>query len=250
MSNSYLNPDNSLKTILKTQQIIIMEPEPKASDSYEVDSVKDVDIVRAFGLRGTAIPGMAHNFKYDQVSEKVSLNPYERLRVPDVKLAMHSNLIQYLSIAKIFLTLIFIVGLGLKWVLFYLLFLFLDLLGFIGSITLNPRPLIIFAVVLLTSIASRVLSSGYLLSTIEFSGCGSDKYYAFESECQVYVKYSLGNLILIAFEGFQIALCVNLRKKVLGMADEKRLEMSYVLISQKIPKFICCGKLRAWKLAI
>ena len=227
-----------------------MQPEPKASDSYEVDNVKDVDIVRGFAQRGTAIPGVMGNFKYGQVAERVPLNPYEILRVSDVKLAMHCNLIQYLSLAKVFLTLIFIVGLGLKWSLFYLLFLFFDLLGFIGSLALKHRLLSIFAVLLLASIISRVLTSGYFLSTIDFSGCGSDKYYAFESECQVYVKYALGSLILIAFEGFQIALCLNLRKKVLSMADERRLEMSYVLISQKIPKFICCGKLRAWKLAI
>ena len=224
-----------------------MAEEYKASDSYEADSIKDIDVKRKISFRTTGLPGF--NVQYNQMNTFSKLNPHEAVKISDAQIAMKCNLSFYMIITKIAFTLIFLLGLGQTRFLLLLPLLLLEFLGIIGSIGLKRSFNLIFLVYLLLSALFRILSSGYFITQIQWNKeCLTERIYSFDNGCSVAAKYVIGSAFLLVLEVFQMLLTGKINRVSMGLDEAKVKELGFIMISGKIPKFICCSRLIAWKM--
>lgn len=224
-----------------------MAEEYKASDSYDADSIKDLDVKRKISFRTTGLPGFS--VQYNQMNSLSKLKPHEAVKVSDAQIAMKCNLSFYMIITKIFFTFVFLVGLGQRRFLLLLPFLLLEFLGIIGSIGLKRSFNLIFLVYLFLSVLFRIVSSAYFITQIQWDEtCLTEKIYSFDSSCSTAAKYVLGSTFFLVFEVLQMLNTAKLNRIFMGLNDDRIKELGYVLISGKIPKFICCSQLKAWKM--
>jgi hypothetical protein len=224
-----------------------MAEEYKASDSYESDSIKDLDVKRKISFRTTGIPGFT--VQYNQMNTYSKLKPFEAVKVSDAQIAMQCSLTQYLILSKIFFTFIFLVGLGQRRFLLLLPFLLFEFSGILGSLNLKRIFNLLFIVYLVLSILFRILSSGYFLIQVDFEqSCFTEKIQSFDNSCTVAGKYLIGSLFFIVLEIFQVLLTIRINRVVLKLSEQRIKELGFVLIAGKIPRFICCAKLKAWKI--
>lgn len=224
-----------------------MAEEYKASESYEADSIKDLDVKRKISLRTTGLPGFS--IHYNQMNTFSKLKPHEVVKVSDAQIAMKCNLSIYMIIAKILFTFIFLVGLGQQRFLLLLPFLLFEFLGVVGSIGLKRSFNLIFLVYLFLSTLFRLLSSGYFITQIQWNrNCLTEKIYSFDNGCSVAAKYAIGSALFIVLEGFQMVLTAKINRISMGLSEERVRELGFIMISGKIPKFICCSRLKAWKM--
>ena len=208
-------------------------------------------IMRAFSKRGTGLP-LEHPYAFTELCEsKPAKKPDQMIRIPDLKFAIHCHIIQNLIIGKVLCTLIFFVGLGETKALLLLPSLFLEFLGFCGSINLKQGPSIAFITYLTLSILLRILSSLYSYTNLsQNDSCMLSEPPWISSDCDLYGKYIVASGLFILYEALQISVSLALLKKVAVISVTKKEEINYVLAAQKIPRFICWGKLKAWKLVI
>lgn len=225
-----------------------MTEENKISESYEQDSIKDVNFVRSMAQKATAIPGAQLNFKYEMLTIMPSTKLNEIMRIEDIQLISHCYLIQYIIFGKVLLTFIMVIGVGLVKFTLWLPLLLLEIFGLYGSSRLDKTYNIVFITYLAFSLLLRIVSVIYFLMFIDFTGnCLEEFYYLYENYCGLYGKYVAGTLMIAVYEVLQIWLNGSLVGKLEKIAEDKRIELSFVLISQKVPRFICRGKLRPWK---
>ena len=225
-----------------------MTEENKISESYDQDSIKDVNFVRSMAQQATAIPGAQLNFKYEMISIRKSTKLSEIMRIEDVQLISHCYLIQYIIFGKVLLTCILVIGVALVKFALWLPLLLFEIFGLYGTSRLNKTYNIVFITYLTFSLLLRIVSVIYYLMFIDFSGSYLEEfYYSYENYCGLYGKYIAGTLMIAVYEVLQICLNGILIQKLERIAEDKRIELSYVLISQKVPRFICRDKLRPWK---
>jgi hypothetical protein len=221
--------------------------------SYSVSSSKSAksEIMRVFSKRETNVPG-AFSYAFTESVETGSLlRVEEMIKIPDLKLAMHCHLIQNMILGKILSSVLFLVGVGYFELFVTLPAIFLEFLGFCGSLNLKAAPNYAFLVYLGLNIVFRTISSIYAFSCIESGDdCFSLDTNLVNNSCDVYGKFILGSGLFIAFELIQIYSTFRLILKISKIPEAKKEEMYYVLTAQKIPRFICCGKLKSWKLVI
>lgn len=220
-------------------------------DSIDKEKMNGSFIMRAFSKRETGIPSH-YPFSFTELAEtNPPPNPDQMIRIPDLKFAIHCHIIQNLIIGKVLCTLIFFIGLGEAKGLILLPSILLEFLGFCGSINLKTGPNYAFIVYLSFSILLRILSSVYSLTNLKRNGsCTQSEFPWISSNCDLYGKYIVASLLFIVYEVLQISVSQTLLKKIALISSTKKEEINYVLAAQKIPRFICWGKLKAWKLVI
>jgi hypothetical protein len=222
--------------------------EIKDSEDYEQDSIKDVNFVRSVAQKATAVPGTQMNIKYEILPLEQNLKVNEIMKIEDVQILSHCYLVQYLIFGKFLLTFILLIGVGVLLFTFWMPLLFFEFFGFFGTTKICRKLNLGYLVVLWTSLALRVGSIGLSLMLFDFNRlCFDQDFYSFQNNCELYGKYVVCSLILTGFEIVQIWVMTTLFRKLKRIDEQKRIELSFVLISQKVPRFICRGKLRPWK---
>lgn len=227
-----------------------MDPHNR-SDSFPSEKLDEPYFMRAFSKKETGVPS---NRPYTYTELGVS-NPGKKLdemiKIEDLAFVMHSQLIQNLIIGKVLCTLVFFIGLGETLFLPIMPPLLLEFLGFCGSLNLKSGPSKAFIIYLASSIAFRILSSLYWYSILLLTdSCIISDFPWIIKHCEIYLKYIIISLLMTLYELLQIYVTQTLLKKISKMTDSKKDELIYVLTAQKIPRFICWGKLKAWKLVI
>lgn len=221
--------------------------------SYSVSSNKSVqsEIMRVFSKKEINPLGAFSYALTESVDNMSFMRVDEMIRILDLKLAMHCLLIQNMILGKILGIIIFLIGVGSVQLLVTFPAIFLEFLGFCGSLNLKYPPNYAFEFYLTLSIIFRFATSTYAYSLIKpGESCFSSDFGQFNAYCDMYAKYVLGSMLLVIFEVFQIYTTYRLILKISELPEIKKEEMYYVLTAQKIPRFICSGKLKSWKLVI
>ena len=221
--------------------------------SYSVSSNKSVqsEIMKVFSKKEVNPLGAFSYALTESVDSESLMRVDEMIRIPDLKLAIHCHLIQNLILGKILGSIIFLIGVGSLQLLATFPTIFLEFLGFCGSLNLKHPPNYTFLFYLTLSILFRASSATYAYSFIQpDEKCFLPDFGLLNNNCDIYGKYVIGSILFIGFELIQIYTTYKLITKISDIPEAKKEEMYYVLTAQKIPRFICFGKLKSWKLVI
>ena len=200
--------------------------------------------------KATNIPGM-QAYMYTEMAESGnSTTKNEMMNVKDLKLAIHTYSIQNLIIAKCFALIVFSIGIHNQQFISTIPLSLLDIIGYYGSSRLSSILNLIFIIYLVLSIIIRLFLSFYSYSFLNLtSTCFNHQIsYAFQP-CNTYLMFTLGSILLVIFELFQISLSIKFISELKQISQKKKEEMHHIIRSKLVPRFICCGKLKNWTLA-
>jgi hypothetical protein len=174
----------------------------------------------------------------------------EMMNVKDLKLAILIYSIQNLIIGKCFALLVFSIGINdLKFISAIPLSI-LDIIGYYGTYRLSSLLNSIFIIYLVLSIIFRLVLSFYSYTLIDFTGNCFDYQISYSYQpCDAYLRFTLGSILFMMLEILQVSLSIKLLLELKLVSEKKREEVHHMISSKVVPRFICCGKLKNWRLS-